>query len=457
GLDTTNWVFNMTVYLSITFFNICLYCYLKFKTDGKVHFLILSLITFYLAHIAAPNRMTGFFVFIFLLELFWLYQNFTIKNVKKSFLAVSIFLLAFLFISKTIAFPDSKGTIFSGGIINIVNNVNKMQQLFAEGHTDFLFYPVLTVGKILIPDTSPFLSGNILITLFFIFLFSGLFLLQTIKCYSTGRYLKLTLLALLCVLASAIIYQNNKTTLSASSANLILIGLYTLLIASAIFLYNLKKDKASTTIFIALSWTFLSFIFSWLISPDMVMATSHRYLIVSAEGIALMLATIISLGKTTKKQLLLFSTILILIVIHIQESQKYIGNLLSYHNQQTSNKIWSAVPSIPEAVNSKQPLVVYLENDGTNGTILHDSLGFGLDYHIALLYNIQNPKKIPAIMDNWQNVISAVTDGKSFAPYFDRPLKPVPIDNIYAFRLEGQDNLINITSTAREKLSIIKQ
>jgi len=131
----------------------------------------------------------------------------------------------------------------------------------------------------------------------------------------------------------------------------------------------------------------------------------------------------------------------------------FIKEQLIYHGQEISSKIWSTIPNMPQLENSTYPVVIYLENDGTNGPILYTSLGFGLDYHLVILYNIRDLDKIPVMMDDWKNVVSAVTDGKSFAPYYYHSLNPVPIDNVYAFRLEGRDNLVDITNTARERLN----
>ncbi|EKD90314.1 MAG: hypothetical protein ACD_31C00018G0001, partial [uncultured bacterium] len=48
-------------------------------------------------------------------------------------------------------------------------------------------------------------------------------------------------------------------------------------------------------------------------------------------------------------------------------------------------------------------------------------------------------------------VKSAVTDGKSLVQ-FELPAKAIPIENIYAFRLEGKDDLVNVTNDIRQQL-----
>ena len=123
--------------------------------------------------------------------------------------------------------------------------------------------------------------------------------------------------------------------------------------------------------------------------------------------------------------------------------------MLNSHSQQIADKIWSAIPYIPQV--GKEPLVFYFERDENNASILGDAVTFGFPFHIALLYNLTEADKIPVPMEDWREVVSAVKDGQSFKAY-GYPLKPIPIDHVYGFHLQGQDNLINITDMVRQKL-----
>ncbi len=112
------------------------------------------------------------------------------------------------------------------------------------------------------------------------------------------------------------------------------------------------------------------------------------------------------------------------------------------------------MPYIKE-VGDNKPLVFYFEGEGTNVDILHDVITFGFPPHMALLYGVTEENRTPIPMSDFREVVSAVTDGKSFAPY-SHPIKAMPVDRVYAFHLQGKDNLINITDIAREKLRQLK-
>lgn len=458
GLDTSNWVFNMTVYISITFFNICLYSILKFKKVGKVHFFLISLLAFYLAHVAAPNRMTGLFVFIILMELFFLLKKFSFKKIKFTLLELFAFLLVFLFLNITGSFPDSGGIMLTGAGGAVFKSFGNMMGLLNTGRFDFFFHPFLTMGEMVIPNTLfSFNNTFVLIPLFLIFLLINFFLLKSIRGLNTSSFKITSVIGFLLTIFSLLIYLNNKTTLTVTSMVLILVGFYTFTIFTSLYLSLRKDNQTSKLLFVGILWLVLSFIFTWINSPETVMPTTHRYLIVAAVGMAILFAGIISLGKNRKYQVWLFCFLSVLLIMHIKSSQIYIKELLNNHDQETSNKIWTSIPNIPEAVESEKPVVIYLQNDGTNGPILYNNLGFGLDYRLALLYNIHELDRTPVMMDDLKNVISAVTDGKSFTPYNYHALSPVPINNVYAFRLEGKDNLINITDEVRSNLvKIIK-
>ncbi|MCL4416675.1 MAG: hypothetical protein M1365_08285 [Actinobacteria bacterium] len=223
-------------------------------------------------------------------------------------------------------------------------------------------------------------------------------------------------------------------------------------------IYLLRKfyqDRLiSQAIFASLSWSIAAFFIPWLWDPFFLLVTYHRYLIGSAVGISLFLATVISLIKNLKYQKIVLSLFFFLILIHIINTRTHIQKIVENHSAETSNKIWSQMPYISEIGKSKEPLVFYFEGDATNGAILNDTVTFGFPFHMAILYNISEMNKNPVSMIVWKDVESAVLDGKSFAPHFGgRVLNPISPSSVYAFHLQGKDNLINITESARKKLT----
>ncbi len=325
GLETTNWVFNMPVYVSIAFFNLFLYFFLVFQKNNKIKFFITCLIFFLLAHIASPIRMTGLLVFTIFLEIFFVLQG--LKKKKQFLKEVGLFLLIFMLINLTsgiaTSVPKSRATFFVSGINTISTGVETIQHLLTKNSFDFIFYPLLTIGRMVIPDTTTIISITSgafsllinLIYLYLIFLLVGFLLFKSSDKLNMNFYRKTILFGFILNLIIMAVYQFNKSTLSVNSIISIVVGGYLLIIGIALFLCTRKNNSISTALFISISWTIVSFIFTWFRAPETVMPTVHRYLIVSAVGISLLFATIFSLGKNIKYRILLFYLISILIII----------------------------------------------------------------------------------------------------------------------------------------------
>lgn len=395
GLDTTNWVFNMPSYITIALFNLFLYFFLKSREEKKIKLLIFGAILYYLAYVTTPIRMHGSLLFIFFIEVFWVFQSMKLKVAKMATLRFFIILMVFLiirFAGQSQGPPQEPVERFMIGLKTDL-------QLLEQDKFDFIFNPIVMFGSMLIPDLIlPFNSQNLKVFLLFV------------------------------------------------GACVFLLTIYLLI--------KFFISRASTGLFIGLAWSILSFFFAWWWVPQSIFPTTYRYLIVSAVGVTILLATIISLGKGRRAQLSLFILLLPLIILHIISTRMYINNLLQSHSQEITNKIWDKVPHIPEVGKTKEPLIFYFEGDGINGAILHNVITFGFPPHMALLYNVREGDRTPVPMSDFREVISAVKDGQSFKAY-GFPQKPIPLDRVFAFHLQGKDNLINITDLVRQKLQQI--
>lgn len=394
GLDATDWVFNMPSYITIALFNIFLYFFLKAREGGRKTLLISGLF-YYLAYIITPIRMHGSLVFIFLLELFWFTQNKNIQTLKKIFLRISIIIAIFLFIrfsGFTLGPPEEAMQRLSLGL-------NTSIQLIGRGKLEFLFYPFIMVGSMILPDfILPLQRRNIILSL---------------------------------------------------------IGI-TIFLLTIFLIKKIKKNNISTGLFLGLSWSIMSFFFAWWWTPTTLFPTAYRYLIVSAQGIAIMLASIIGAGKDKINQRFLFIFLCLLVIIHIISTRIYINFLINTHGHEISKKIWSSIPYISDIGKSSQSTIFYFEGDSGTAYILHDVITFGFPPHMGLLYNL-NYRSIgfPVGTNNWQEVISAVKTGSIKPAFGPPPDKPIPIDHIYAFHLNIYGDLIDITTLAREKLKQI--
>lgn len=461
GLETTNWVFNMPSYITIGLFNLTLYFFIKSREESHLKKIFISAILYYSAYIITPIRMHGSLPLLFLLEVLWIIQKRSLKIFKQSLLRFTIMLIIFLIIKFTGQSLGPSNEIQE----RLIQGFNTSITLLTYGRLDFIFHPLIMFGSMIVPD---FLIQQMVgitnisfITLFFsilfIFLFIILCLILTNISKETNKKFVLEFISasLIWTLISWVLFPKNTQPFPNNSiipsATLILanIGGYVSIFLILLFKRNWLKERISTALFISLIWPILSFAAAWWFTPQVIFPTTYRYLIFSAVGISICLGSIISLGNSFRKQLLLVSFLSLLLVLHLISTNNYFNIMKNIRNQQIVDKIWSSIPYIPET--GKEPLVFYFESDNNNYSVLYHTVTFGFPPHMQLLYHLSQYDMAPVPMENWTEVVSAVKDGQSFKPY-GYPLKPISINNIYAFHLQGQDNLIDITKAARQKL-----
>ncbi len=462
GFDTTNWSSNMTTYTTIALFNLFLYYFLKSREQHKIKFFSFAAILYYLAYITTPIRMHGSLPLIFLLEVFWIIQEKNRKILKNVGLRLAIIVGIFLIIRYT---GHSQGPAeevsqrFGLGI-------KAISEMLQTGRFDFIFYPIIMFSSMVIPDfilesfqiiTKKGLLFSAILPSLAGFIFIGALLVKDISSEKIRLFKQISISAICWILIVILVHQTNLISFNDSRyILLLLIGGFTINLIILLFIKYFKQKNISQALFLGLTWSILSFFFAWWWVPNSIFPTTYRYLTVSAVGIAIILATIISLGKERKQQISIFATLCIILVLQIIATRIYINTLLESHSQKISNKIWSSIPYVSDIGKSKEPIIFYFEGDGKNGGILHDVITFGFPPHMAILYGLREEDGgIPVPMDDFKQLLSAATDGKSLYA-FGYPIKKIPLERIYAFHLEGSDNLINITDTAREKLKSLE-
>ncbi|MBI2599483.1 hypothetical protein HYW43_01015 [Candidatus Daviesbacteria bacterium] len=342
-----------------------------------------------------------------------------------------------------------------------------MSGMLSIGRFDFIFYPLIMFGGMLVPDFilpySQILSGEQLFWSVLLPSFAGfsLFCILFLKDLplSKIKFLRNILISSACwVIIVILVHRTNLTTFNDNRyILLLLIGGFGVILTMLLLLKFFKQKNIATALFLSLSWSILSFFLAWWWVPASLFPTTYRYLIVSAIGVTILLAAIVGLGKERKQQISLFATFSIILLLQLVATRIYINNLLNSHSKDISKRIWSSIPYVPEIGKSKEPIIFYFEGDGTNRGTLHDVITFGFPPHMAILYNLREEDGgLPIPMDDFRQVVSAAIDGKSL-PLYGYPVKPVPAERIYAFHLQGLDNLINVTSEVREKLKELNQ
>lgn len=398
GIETTNWVFNMPSYISIFFLN--LFFYYLFISHSDQRKMIAAAIFFTLTLIIQPIRMHGLLPTVYLIELFWVIRNRNINTFKSSSLRLSLFSVitfSFIFIglSKSpVATPE-----------NLLTQIfNPISQPLVNGDFSFLFNPLITLGSLIIP--SDVLS---------------LFFNTPLKAFMLG-----------------------------------IIGLSLIMGSIILLLRSFKNINFSNAIFLSLIWSISSFFLAWWREPYSFFPTSHRYLIVSAVGISILCGALISIKKSSGLKTITSLLVFSLFILHFFASRDYLNKAYLSHNQILSQKIWSMIPYIPEVGKSNEPLIFYFSGDSSNEAILHDVIIFGFPSHIGLLYNTFEENKLPITLDSTKEVVSAVIDGKSISAY-NRPAGTASIERIYAFQLQGNEKVINITEIVRGQLIEIQK
>lgn len=459
GLDASGWVFNMPSYLMIIFFNCFLYNYFKYYKEHQIKNLVFTYIFFFLSFSSTMIRSHGLLPLIVFIELIWLIPRAHWNSTKQAVLRI----IGFFLIFALIYYLGFKETLSGNALISVSGGFTTAFHLLSQGRFDFLFYPIATIGSLLIPDslipgweitsTSQYLV-RIVIPIICIYLAVVIILSRTIKNLSSKFIITNILVSIIWSIIVAMIYKFNLSYFTSSSiASLTLIGglLIELSLTLVIFIQNHQFIKFG--ILVALGWTFISFLFPWWTTPNYLFLTSHRYLIVSGLGVSYLLATIMALSKNLKSILVLIIIGITFTLPHALYIRSYMQKSFYTHNRAGVKKIWSQMPYIPEVGKSTEPIVFYFERDDTNAAILGDSVTFGFPFHTAIIYKITEENKTPIPMTDWKELVSAVTDGKSFAPYTGgKVTKPISPQRVYSFRLMGKDNLSDITDEVRQKL-----
>lgn len=448
GLEASSWVFNMPSYLYITFFSFLVYFYLKYQQENKIKSLYLSYLFFTLTFLSTPIRAHGLIPFIIFMEILWLIFKRNWVSFKLSLMKISGF-FAILFVIYILGFKETLSGSPTAGFIAILKN---SLSLLSQNRFDFLFYPLATLGNIFIPDT--FLPKGWQITNFNQYLYKivlpislayiTIAIILTYHIGNLGRKFisSVAIMGVVWITLVLIIYKFNPATFSnANNASSLLIGGYILIMVTNLFFYLKSNNLIRSGLLIAFGWTIISYLYPSLQSNTAaIFSTTHRYLIVSNVGISMLLAILIGLGKNSKRIFTLVIISSVLLMAHTFSIRNFLNVQYQTHERSIVKKIWSQIPYVEKVGKSTEPLIFYFEGDGTNETILRDSVTFGFPPHMALLYGITEENKNPQPMSDWREVEFAVLDGTS-------------PDRIYAFHLQGKDNLINITDLAREKLS----
>lgn len=397
GIETTNWVFNMNTYISISFFNLFIFLYIR---NDNLSFVLKNLILgiiLGLSFIITPNRMHGLLFAIPLITLFKIDKtdNYNFKKYLLRIFLLFLPILGFRFLIRTASDTEYTETL-----------LRSLTQI------DFLRSVLVGLGNSAIPESVYNLFGisqdGKAIIVFFIFLLLMIFLYNNQKKMpALSKFALLSAGLSLSFIVIPILLFNPGMLLPSDHRYLIIPGAYIMAFYASIFSIIQKSNKQflKTFAFLFLVTIFLINILS-LRNYFNYLANKGRLAIDSQEQFNYLIARI-SPSKNPSPIVLLF------------------------------------IPDDP----------LYLYNSITFGIQYHLML---IDPRFG--YDIQ---RAPFAVDNLESLIEVLSskDSKELKRYGYKPVK-IPLENVYAFRLQNK-NLTNITSEVKgylkEKIPNLKE
>ena len=449
GMDTTNWVFNMPSYLGTAALVVFFFYYVKSRENSKFSQLIISYLFLFLAIIIVPIRMAGIIPLVFLTEVFWLLKLPARNTLIKVLVRMALFLAVFIFVKQigtSFANPQESIDKFNAGFGML------KQQIFVERKPEVILYPLTIFGNMIFPEilwdnagkmfsvtllgrTRPFPLFSLVMFSFYLFLCSKFLLVD--KKSGAKHFVSAAVLGFLFNVMVWFFYKTSPATFGGfSTFGATLIGGFTF-IFYLLLICTRDMAKASWTIpmFSILIWPIAFILMPWSFYPYTIYPSVHRYMIMSASGVAFMVGSL-ALTKVNRR-LLFLGFILFVFFSHFRVSSSFLHNLALRQGQDIAEKVWEPVYAELPKEDIGKYYVVYLASDNhSNGDIVYNNVFFGLNPRMSILTNIINKDNIPFAITTYDDLISMVTDGKSLIAQ-GHEAQPISFDQIYAFQIIG--------------------
>jgi hypothetical protein len=463
-LETTNWVFNMPSYTVTLLLNLFLFFYIKFKLQNQTNYLLFTLIFFTLCIVFQPIRMLFLPGVIFLLEVYWYLKNKDSKALRQSFsllVSISIVLFAiFTFgnIGDSIGLGRGAESRAKGQWIqSLYTYFSGFSEIAQQRQLQYFLNPLAHGGEAIVPTnlytpyfTLPGTPKSFLLYGFVCFVvYIGILKLFEKSFFEKALppvIKKYALIGGIWAVITITLFSRNQYPPPTSILIATISGGYLMLILIyMIYSHQNNDQRFSFGLYMSTLLIFFSSIIPWIRNPHTLQITTDRYLIISAAGFTLFLSLL--LGKA-KRPWYLVLVIVPLALFHMSGSVKYLNSLALMRDSTKTESIRRSVPIISSLTTSGKPTVVYFESDSKE--VLYHSLMFGFPVIIAFYQDVPNPWNI-AYTENWKEVYDSFTTGEGLRRFGTLPTIPVPIENIYSFRLSG-NTLIDTTESTRAKL-----
>ena len=455
GIETTDWVFNMPSYIGITFLNLFIYILLLDISKKKIS--IRSIVLFILTIIAQPIRLSFVPGVVLIIEVLKL--KFGQESIKIAFLRTSLLLITFLLIFRYTgigktqiipinAYQDKVG--FWGSRIGVY--FIAFQDTLTNKNFTFMLNPASYLGLIFLPNNiipnrillinSQKLLIAISITAFLFFIVTLLYLKRNLN-ISQNIFRLCLLLGVFWIICVVATYINIVGPIQSTTfLPLLLGGLISSILISVYSSFQNRDHKIG--FLIGISIIALTSFYIWIKNPTAISSSWTRYFIVPAVGLSILVGIIF---QKAKKDILFYILFTGFFAIHMYATFTYLYKLSLVRATGFTERLRASIPDNPKFRDENQPLVYYFTTN--NESVLYHSLLFGFPVFIAYEHDVNNPWRI-AYTTNWNEVVSAYTDGESMKRFMNKVQK-VPLENIYSFDLTNHQ-LTERTNEIRVKL-----
>ncbi len=457
GIESTNYTVHMNTYFVVIYIFLALH-YLIDSYNNSRKFL-LGCLFFTLSLASSPLRSHGLLPFIIIFDIMF---GLKIKkmNTNKILLRQVCFIICALIVIKL-------------GFFGYVNfkfiNLALIIKMMKNGDFTFISAFVTTLGKALFPDVYTN-SVTAVVRIFGYNWFkwviilgflieSAVFWLITIITKQRKRNFKI----IICILVANFFFTSlifmKYFRGGELYSNLIhtFIGIFfiTYLIWSLYLLFisrNIKISSGWVGIVTGPVLIVTSLMVPLLFNPGRVLDSNHRYLTLSLVGVGITVASLLKIAIENNRRLAIFTTsfIIFILILNVNADRKYFTNLLPTRNPEISNVIWDQFfKSMPQTY-PKELLLFYFD-DTEDARLSSDAFLYGFPPRVGLKYNIPTYAELPAMTTIYDEVVSAVTDGKAFKR-LGYPQEKIGVNQVYAYKIGKKGELTDITNTTRNEL-----
>lgn len=457
GLDTTNWTLKMNGYVSIFFLALAFVFFLRARKLYTWKNLTAAVVSFLLAIAFEPQRTHGAFPIFLGADFLWVLQKRRLSVLKMVVIRQGVLILGIILLASYRVFGAGQEWFLQERLARV------------EGQEfTFLLTLITSFGNIIIPDNFWQISAvkafleysfrydlphpSLLVPLLGFIAFSLPF-----AALARNRHFFFTIVGVLGGAWTFVVWlvSTNSTSIYHRTDILgpTLFGGYILVLILAIStgLYLDRKYELASNLVLFSVWPIVFTLIPWTFNLFQVLNTAHRYQIVPAAGVAVLFGLIFTLVRNNRYRLFLGLLLTAVFLLHFLATNTYLHSLAEARGIERSDRIWQKFLKEVPQLSKEDFSVFYFEGDGTNGDILYNLFLFGFPPKLGIFYDIDDPNKVPIAIDNFEDFSNAVGGG-DFLRVHGREPEIISPERIYAFRLVGKDQLINIKDEVMGRL-----